>query len=152
MDVTASLDAPCPPADLLVLVDDLATYPKWLDLVHRAEPEQPADGASDAPPSWRVDLRARLGPLARSKRLRMTRTVHDLDRGEIRFERDELDGRRHAAWILTANVDDVPGGSRLTMHLHYAGKLWTGGVLERVLNDQILQGRARLLALVQPTH
>jgi hypothetical protein len=148
MDVTASLAAPCPPAALFALVEDLAVYPRWLDLVHRAERE--ADDAS----AWRVDLRARLGPLARSKRLRMARTDHDPAAGRVRFERQELDGRRHAPWVLTATVAPDDDGSILTMHLHYGGKLWTGGVLERVLNDQIQQGRTRLLALVgaQPRH
>ncbi len=40
----------------------------------------------------------------------------------------------------------------LTMDLHYGGRLWTGGVLERVLREQIQSGRARLLELVRPTH
>ena len=153
MDVTATLDAPCPPAALFGFIEDLGTYPQWLDLVHRAEPEatDAGAGADDPRPAWRVDLRARLGPLARSKRLRMERVEHDPDRGHVRFERSERDGRRHAPWVLTASVDAAANGSTLSMHLHYGGKLWTGGVLERVLNEQIQQGRARLLAMVQPT-
>jgi hypothetical protein len=39
-------------------------------------------------------------------------------------------------------------GSRLDMHLHYGGALWTGGVMERVLGEQIVAGRERLLELV----
>jgi hypothetical protein len=118
--------------------------------VHRAVPES-ASGAPPSAPVWRVDLRARLGPLARSKRLRMERTEHDADAHRVRFERRELDDRRHAPWILSATVLPAGEGSTLTMHLHYGGKLWTGGVLERVLNEQIQQGRTRLLALVRPT-
>jgi hypothetical protein len=38
--------------------------------------------------------------------------------------------------------------STLTMHLHYGGSLWTGGVLERVLADQITSGRERLREIV----
>jgi hypothetical protein len=34
------------------------------------------------------------------------------------------------------------------MHLHYGGRLWTGGVMERVLTDQIEAGRERLTALL----
>jgi hypothetical protein len=147
MDVHASLEAPCRPADLLAHVDDLARYPAWLDLVHRAAPVPGADV-----PTWDVELRARVGPLARSKRLRMARTVHDVPAGRIVFERREADGRRHSPWTLTATVVDHAGGSQLTMHLHYGGALWTGGVLERVLADQITNGRERLLTLVQPTH
>ena len=37
------------------------------------------------------------------------------------------------------------------MHLHYGGRLWTGGALERVLADQITSGRQRLLDLVATT-
>jgi hypothetical protein len=33
------------------------------------------------------------------------------------------------------------------MHLHYGGALWTGGVLERVLSEQISSGSTRLAAL-----
>ncbi|MFT3854325.1 MAG: SRPBCC family protein [Ilumatobacteraceae bacterium] len=147
MDVTAALDAPCPPAELFALIEDLGSYPRWLELVHRAEPEQPSAATAASATAWRVDLRARLGPLARSKRLRMERTEHDGDMGRVRFERRELDGRRHAPWVLTATVEPDGDGSALTMHLHYGGKLWTGGVLERVLNEQIQQGRTRLLNL-----
>jgi len=39
-------------------------------------------------------------------------------------------------------------GSRLEMVLHYGGALWTGGVMEKVLADQIVAGRERLLELV----
>ena len=39
-------------------------------------------------------------------------------------------------------------GSRLDMRLHYGGALWTGGVMEKVLADQIVAGREKLLELV----
>ncbi|HEX7443496.1 MAG TPA: hypothetical protein VF320_06400, partial [Acidimicrobiales bacterium] len=73
MDVTADLDAPCTVSVLFASVDDLGTYPAWLEIVERAEatathPDDDGDAA------WLVDLRGRLGPLARSKRLRMVRT------------------------------------------------------------------------------
>lgn len=146
MDVHASVDAPCPPARLLDEVDDLSLYPGWLDLVHRAIAVAGADA-----PTWDVELRARVGPLARSKRLRMQRTVHDSAAGRVVFERREADGRRHSPWTLSAEITPSNSGSTLTMHLHYGGALWTGGVLERVLADQITNGRERLLLLVQPT-
>ncbi len=147
MDVTATLQAPCPPPTLFALVEDLGTYPRWLDLVHRAEPAADPASSAAAPPVWRVDLRARIGPLTRSKRLRMERVEHRPDSGTVRFERREVDGRRHAPWVLTAIVAPAGDGSTLAMHLHYGGKLWTGGVLERALNDQIQEGRSRLLDL-----
>jgi hypothetical protein len=81
----------------------------------------------------------------------MVRTVHDPAVHRVRFERRELDGRRHSRWVLDAQVDEHAGGSALQMRLHYGGRLWTGGVLERALSDQIEQGRERLLLLTQPT-
>ncbi len=145
MDVAAGLDAPCAASTVFSHVDELTDYPSWMSLVHRAEP----DGADSAGrPVWLVELRARLGPLARSKRLRMVRTVHDPSTGLVRFERQEDDGRAHAPWVLDVCVADAVGGSRLDMLLHYGGRLWTGGVMERVLSDQIEAGRERLLALV----
>ena len=144
MDVTADLDAPCPPEVLFEWVSDLGRYPKWLDIVPRAEPVR--DAARERP-AWSVDLRGRLGPFARSKRLRMERTVCDADAGVARFERAELDGRSHSPWVLTAEVTEVPGGSRLTMHLHYGGALW-GPVVERLLGEEIERSRPRLLRCV----
>lgn len=143
MDVTADLEAPCTPAELFAWVEDLGRYPAWLEIVPRAAP---VDAHSDDPgPAWSVDLRGRLGPLARSKRLRMVRTA--LDAGRVRFERVEHDGRRHSPWVLEATVDETAGGARLRVHLHYGGSL-VGPLIERLLADEITRSRPRLLALV----
>ncbi len=141
MDVIATLDTPVSAAALFPWVDDLSRYPRWLDIVPRAEP----DGAT-ADAAWIVDLRGRLGPFARSKRLRMVRTVHERDARAV-FERRELDGRSHSPWVLDATVSPHGDGSRLTMQLHYGGALW-GPVLERLLGDEIERSKPRLLALV----
>ena len=141
MDVTATLDTPVSAAALFPWVDDLSRYPRWLDIVPRAEP----DGAT-ADAAWIVDLRGRLGPFARSKRLRMVRTVHERDARTV-FERRELDGRSHSPWVLTATLSPQGDGSRLTMHLHYGGGFW-GPVLERLLGDEIERSKPRLLALI----
>ena len=145
MDITASLEAPCTAERLFELVDDLSTYPQWNGLVHSASVE-PGDL-----PAWDVELRARLGPLARSKRLRMVRTVRDAETFTVAFERDQADGRNHSPWVLSATIVEREGLSTLSMHLHYGGSLWTGGALERVLADQITSGRERLLQLVATT-
>ena len=145
MDITASLEAPCPAERLFELVDDLSTYPQWNGLVHSAVAE-PGKNAV-----WDVQLRARLGPLARSKRLRMVRTVRDADTFAVTFERDQADGRNHSPWVLDAAIVENDGVSKLTMRLHYGGSLWTGGALERVLAEQITSGRERLLQLVATT-
>lgn len=151
MDVTADLAAPCSVETLFGWVDALDRYPRWLDIVARAEPDSSDNAASDGAandsgPAWAVDLRGRLGPLARTKRLRMVRTVHQPPH-RARFERVELDGRRHSAWVLQADVSASPGASVLTMHLHYGGSLW-GSVLERMLGDEIERSRSRLLTCV----
>lgn len=145
MDVTASMDAPRAPDELVPWIAQLDRYPAWMPLAHRVD----VDGVdADGRPAWQVELRARLGPFARSKRLRMVRTVHDVGAGHVRFERAETDGRAHSPWVLDAVVEPTPSGCVLSMHLHYGGALWTGGVMERVLADQIVAGRERLLALV----
>jgi len=151
VDVHATLEAPGAADRLFSFVDDLSDYPQWMDLVHRVELAAPVD--SDAGrPAWQVELRARVGPLARSKRLRMQRTVFDETAHRVVFERAEADGRRHSPWVLSGEVAHADGISTLQMHLHYGGGLWTGGVLERVLTDQITNGRERLAALVSSTH
>lgn len=159
MRTTATLDAPCSPEVLFAHVASLDRYPSWMSLVHRVEASMPEPGdhppSSDLPPdgpppAWDVELRARVGPLARSKRLRMVRSQLDVPHLVV-FERQELDGRRHAEWRLTARVDeagDTGSASRLTMELVYGGALWTGGVLQRILDEEIRRGSERLLELV----
>lgn len=144
VDVTADLVAPCPPDELFAWVDDLGRYPEWLDIVPRAQEAEPRPG--DPGPAWAVDLRGRLGPFARSKRLRMVRTRHE-GPSLVTFERREDDGREHARWLLAAGIEPVGEGSRLTMHLHYGGRLG-GPVVERLLAEEIRRSKPRLLALV----
>lgn len=141
MDVTATVDAEHPPEAVFAVVEDLATYPEWLDIV----PNAVAD--PDAPDTWHVDLRGRLGPFARSKRLRMVRTVHE-EPTRVVFERREDDDRQHAPWVLAAEVAPTPAGSRLTVHLHYGGAL-LGPVVERVLGDEIERSKPRLVTLLE---
>ena len=139
MDVTAALDTPHPADAVWAVIADLSTYPRWLEIVPRADPDDEG--------GWTVDLRGRLGPFARSKRLRMERTEAEAPRLAV-FERVERDGRQHSPWVLRAEVEptetETGTGSRLTMHLHYGGSLW-GPVLERLLGDTIERSRSRLL-------
>ncbi len=145
VDVTASLEAPCAPEALFPLVADLGGYPDWLDIVPRAV--EAAAHPDDVGPSWSVDLRGRLGPFARAKRLRMVRTVHE-PLSHARFERVEHDGRQHSPWVLDAEVTDAGTGSLLTMRLHYGGRLWMPA-LDRLLSEEIERSRPRLLARLQ---
>jgi len=150
MDITATLDTDVDADTLYAVVADLGSYPQWLDIVGRAA-EAPSDPAAvDAGPAWSVDLRGQVGPLRRSKRLRMVRTVAEPGRA-VRFERRELDDRRHSAWILEGTIAErAGGGSGLTMRLHYGGSLWVP-LLDRVLRDEIERSRPRLVAVARAT-
>jgi hypothetical protein len=143
MDITAELDAPCAPDVLHPWIDDLASYPQWLTIVPRAVALDAADG--DRGPAWSIDLRGKVGPLSRSKRLRMVRSTTDAH--EVVFERRELDGQTHAAWILRAKLTPIASGTNLIMELHYSGRLWEP-LVERLLRDEIDRSKARLLALL----
>jgi hypothetical protein len=145
VDLSVDLDAPCPPERLFEHIDDLADYPDWLEIVERAEAVA-ADPADDGDAAWLVDLRGRLGPLARSKRLRMVRTRSEAPR-VVRFERREHDGRDHSPWVLDATVEATEAGSRLVMRLHYGGG-FGDGVLERLLGQAIERSKPALLARV----
>lgn len=145
MDVTASLVADVAPDVLFAHVSDLGRYPEWLDIVPRAEPTEASPG--DEGPAWSVDLRGRIGPLSRSKRLRIVRTRADAPHLAV-FERRELDGRSHSDWIMRTRVDrDGAETSTLTVELHYGGAMWMP-MLDRLLADEIERSRGRLLALL----
>jgi hypothetical protein len=166
MEIVATAEVQCAPERLFAEVADLSLYPNWMRLVHRAEPIDDA-----GTPAWDVELRAQVGPLNRSKRLRMERTAMIADRLVI-FERAETDGREHAAWILRAEIVgsgagsgphptapesmvaalDVPGElAHLTMTLTYSGSLFTAAGLRPILDREIHHARDRLISLFAPT-
>ncbi|MET0325254.1 MAG: SRPBCC family protein [Ilumatobacteraceae bacterium] len=136
------------PASLFAHVETLDRYPPWMRLIHRVEPVEPDHDR----PAWRVELRARVGPFARSKSLRMVRTVYEADH-VARFERVQDDERDHAEWILMATVDAAGDGATLVTELTYTGKLWGSGALQRILDDEVRRGKAALRQLVigEPT-
>ena len=95
-----------------------------------------------------VDLRGRVGPFTRSKRLRMARTFLQAP-NRVLFEREELDGKEHSAWVLRAALEAAGADAcTLRMELHYDGSLF-GPVLERVLGDTIERSRPRLLQVLE---
>lgn len=138
-----NVDLDAPPERVFPLVADLAHYEQLLDIVHRVTPDRdlPEDGSQ----AWSVTLRAELGPLARSKRLRMERTVHE-PLSVVRFERTEQDGRDHSLWVLEAAVRATDEGSQVTMMLDYGGRLWSG-VLDGVLEAQVASAGRNLQLL-----
>lgn len=140
MDITATLDVSCPTDRIRPWICDLDRYPEWLSIVPTATAE-----AND-PSAWSVELRAKVGPIARSKKLRMVRTIDEPN--HVRFERSENDGRSHSPWVLDASLTPVDAGSRLTMQLHYGGT-FGAGLFQRLLEDEIENSKESLRALVE---
>lgn len=146
MDVNATVVAEVTQGAMYHVVSDLGRYPEWLDIVARAEPTEQLQ--SDPGPAWIVDLRGQLGPLRRSKRLRMARTVGHFPE-MVRFERFEIDGRSHSDWVLQAAVSKVGAESvELAMSLHYGGTMWVP-LLDRLLGEEINKSSGRLVALLE---
>jgi hypothetical protein len=149
VQIVRELDLMASARQAFEFVDDLGRYPAWMRLVHEAIPAPAAITDPVDTPAWIVELQAQVGPFARSKRLRMIRTVHEAP-NRARFERSEIDGRTHAPWTLQADiVERTPGSARLTMTLSYGGGLWTGAVLQRVLDDEVTRGSEALERLVR---
>ena len=139
MDIRVDVNLPCSAKELLPFIDDLAQYPSWMCLVHAVVPE--ADNQA-----WQVELRGKIGPFARSKRLRMVQ-IETSSAEHVRFERAEVDGRSHSAWVLDAKVSHKGSTTTLNMTLHYGGRLFSN-VVERALHDEIEASKQRLRELV----
>ncbi|MEI8287597.1 MAG: SRPBCC family protein [Actinomycetes bacterium] len=122
------------PATVHPYVADLARYVEWMPMVHGVDTVE-----DDV---WNVELRAKVGVFARSKRLRMRRTVDTPQ--QIVFERDEIDGRRHAPWTMLISLTKTNEGTDVTVNLAYGGTLWTAGILDRVLAAQVEAGKTGL--------
>ncbi|MEO5840049.1 MAG: SRPBCC family protein [Acidimicrobiales bacterium] len=144
MDVTADLDAPVEAAAMYRWVADLERYPQWLEIVTRAVPAE--SDPADVGPAWFVQLRGKIGPLSRSKQLRMVRTVAN-EPHSVTFERRETDGQTHSPWVLRATIVHRDGNSHLAFVLHYGGGLFEP-IVERLLRNEIDGARKRLAALV----
>jgi hypothetical protein len=95
-----------------------------------------------AEPAWLVDLSAGVGPLRRTKRVRMVRAEDTPT--SLRFERSEADGRQHSPWILTATLQaPAPDRTHVTMHLHYGGLDWVP-LVGLALREEIRRAGPRL--------
>ena len=138
MEHRTRLNVDAEPARVIPVLADLSTYPGWNDLVASAVDETTPAGSE---PAWSVTLRARLGPVARSKQLRMVR----VQRSEysVRFERSELDDRDHASWVMEAAVSPDVRCSTVDLVLSYDGGLWTTH-LDGLLSAAIERASARL--------
>lgn len=140
MEITAEVELEAGPERVRPLISDLDRYPGWLSIVAKAAAE------SGQPAAWAVELRGKVGPLSRSKRLRMVRTLDEP--GHLRFERAELDGRQHSSWTLDARLAPTETGSHLMMILRYGGG-FGGGIVERLLADEIEGSKIRLRSLLE---
>ncbi len=135
--ISVSVDTPI--KDVMEVVGDLATYPDWLGLVHEAVPDADIQGV------FLVTLRAKIGPFARSKKLRMIRTVYT--ESAVKFEREETDGRQHSNWVMSVDAAPAAGdpspGTELEIALSYDGDLWSAP-LEMILDSQATKAGQRL--------
>ena len=123
---------------------DLAQYPHWLDIVHSVTFDENFDSA------WIIELRGKVGPFARSKRLRMVRTGDDANTSVV-FERSEVDGRNHSEWKLTVFFAGAGNETEVSVEMFYGGSMFGGGILERMLADQIERSRPKLVELIRRT-
>jgi carbon monoxide dehydrogenase subunit G len=138
MQYSSSVDLGVSKEDVMPYVSDLSQYLLWMPLIHGVE--KIGEGI------WSVELRAKVGVFARSKRLTMVRTVETVDR--LVFERREDDGRAHAPWTMEVTLADARHGCTVTIHLTYGGNLWTAGVLDKILTHQVELGKKSLAELV----
>lgn len=149
MKIVVQHDIDAPPHDVLEWVSDLARFPHWTKVLYRVF-DEPVDGPRrpDAPRAWQVELRGKIGPFARSKRLRMVEEPTGTD-GHIRFRRQEIDATDHGTWILDVKVERgrTSASSHLTAVFEYDGRLWSAAV-ERLLRDEIESSKRRLSELV----
>jgi len=139
MNYSSSVDLPFATDVVRPFVEDLSAYPAWMPMVHNV--------SSFAADIWTVELRAKVGVFARSKKLRMRRSMNE--ENVIVFERDEDDGRQHSPWVMRVMLSPSATGTNVTIDLSYGGTLWTAGILDRVLASQVDAGKAGLVRAVQ---
>jgi len=140
------MDLAAPTDQVFPVVSDLDSYQHWLGFISRCEPANAESG--DPGPAWTVTLRARLGPFARSKQLRMVRSECSPS-SLVKFERREVDGREHSPWALESTLDATTATqTQLKMVLSYDGPLWSP-ILEKALDQYADEAKANLRRLVE---
>ncbi|GAC1587495.1 MAG: hypothetical protein NVS3B21_02460 [Acidimicrobiales bacterium] len=144
LELRAGADLPCSLVVAQAELEVLDHYPAWLGIVFGVDA---ADGDPDDPgPAWWVELGGRVGVVHKTKRVRMVRATCEV--GSIRFERCELDLRRHNEWVLgIALASTGPTGTRLEMAVRYGGDRRVP-VLDAVLRAEVRRAGRRLAARV----
>jgi carbon monoxide dehydrogenase subunit G len=140
--VSRAVEFAAPMEAVRPVLRDLSTYPKWVPIVSSVE--------QNGEQHWIVELRVSLGPFARSKQLRMERSVDDDE--HIMFTRNESDGRKHAHWELRFEMSDVSSKTLVTAVLEYQGTMWTPGPVEDALHNVLDAAVEQLRELVKQTH
>jgi carbon monoxide dehydrogenase subunit G len=145
MRASSSVTVPAPIDRVVPHLGDLAGYPQWMPIIHSISRDDDGDETA-----WSVELRAKVGPFARSKRLRMVRTVNEMsdDSASFVFDRRERGGAVHSVWRMSVEVRSKGDGTDVSIDLEYGGALWTAGVLDRVLAGNIDAGKAGLIRVV----
>ncbi|HEY2430129.1 MAG TPA: hypothetical protein VGI06_14420 [Acidimicrobiales bacterium] len=146
MDFRVAVELPCAQERAHAELAALDRYPDWLSIVQEVA-TAPADPA-DPGPAWWVGVGARVGPLRRTKRVRMVRTVDEPAR--VLFARREVDGSAHGPWLLAVELESRPGSPAATftmVSLHYGGSAWLP-LLDAVLAREARAAAARLRARV----
>ena len=138
MQYSSSVELGVARAEVFPYVADLSRYQEWMPLIHSVVEQSSG--------KWLVELRAKVGVFARSKRLTMRRTVHTDNL--LIFERHEQDGRDHAPWVMKVTLSDSDRGCVVEIDLSYGGNLWTAGVLDKILAHQVDLGKKNLAELV----
>lgn len=137
------------PDRVFAVLADLATWPAWLDVVARAEP--------DGTRAWRVRLGLSFGPASVGYDVRMVRVTaspapdgrEQTDR--LRFERDEGDGRDDHSMVVI-DVGLVATGARTTATLMLAiDKRIPLLDLQRQLDRRAARATRRLQRLLDET-
>jgi carbon monoxide dehydrogenase subunit G len=134
-DIAAASDA------VQAVLRNLSTYPDWMPIVSSAK--------TDGDDHWLVELRVAIGPFARSKRIRMRRSVDSPQL--IVFTRSEADGRDHATWELRLELVKSEIGTNVNAMLRYEGKMWTPGPVEDALESGLDNGIVKLQEFVTRT-
>lgn len=117
---SASARLAATPDAVFAVIADLATWPRWLDVVTRVTPD------GDVERAWRVRLGVKLGPIDLGRDVRLVATTFD---APARFvvERAELDGRDdHSPIEIAVGVvpaADDPGASEVTLAAHVGKRL-----------------------------
>ena len=114
------------------VLNNLEAYENLLGFVDCVEALESEEGV----PCWLVTLRAKIGPFARLKKLRMARTEEK--RPEVvRFSRRETDGKNHSDWELCILLKEQ-GGDRclVIIEVSYSGRFWSAP-LQSVFNSHV---------------